>query len=103
MIELKNIIKMFSETVVAVNNISLKIEKGETLVLIGLSGCGKTTTLKMINRLIEPDSGDIFINNTNISKVDPITLRRNIGYVIQDIGWILSHRNVSFSIFHFWF
>lgn len=70
----------------AVNNLSFKIMEGETLVLIGTSGCGKTTTLKMINRLIEPTKGEIEIDSKDVSEYNLIELRRSIGYVIQSIG-----------------
>ena len=66
--------------------ITFEIKEGEFAVLIGPSGCGKTTTLKAINRLIEPGSGSIYINGEDISKIDPVKLRRSIGYVIQQIG-----------------
>lgn len=75
----------------------LQVEEGEPLVLIGTSGCGKTTTLKMINRLIEPTSGSIFVNGADISRVDPIELRRNIGYAIQEVG-LFPHMTVAENI-----
>ena len=84
MIEIKNIVKTAGEKVI-LDNISLTIESGSFVVLIGPSGCGKTTTLKLINKLIEPTSGEIYIDGKAISKEDPIKLRRNIGYVIQNI------------------
>ncbi len=62
------------------------IEEGKFAVLIGPSGCGKTTTLKAVNRLIELNGGQIFINGTDITKANPVELRRTIGYVIQQIG-----------------
>ncbi len=87
MIVLENLKKKYSETDrPAVNNLNLKIGEGETCVLVGPSGCGKTTTLKMVNRLIEPTEGTIYINDKDIREEDPITLRRGIGYVIQEIG-----------------
>jgi osmoprotectant transport system ATP-binding protein len=70
----------------AVKELSLRINTGETLVLLGSSGCGKTTTLKMINRLIEPTAGFIEVGGENILKLDPVMLRRKIGYVFQGIG-----------------
>ncbi|MDP8248940.1 MAG: ATP-binding cassette domain-containing protein [Candidatus Tritonobacter lacicola] len=85
MIKLVDVTKSY-DGFVAVNGIGFVVKRGETLVLLGVSGCGKTTTLKMINRLIEPDSGDIYIDSDNIKHVSLIELRRNIGYVIQDIG-----------------
>ena len=84
MIEIKNIVKTAGEKVI-LDNISLTIESGSFVVLIGPSGCGKTTTLKLINKLIEPTSGEIYIDGKAISKEDPIKLRINIGYVIQNI------------------
>lgn len=85
MIEFKNIIKKYrSKTVI--NSFSLKVEAGQLVVFIGPSGCGKTTLLKMINKLIQPTSGKIVVNGSDISTVNPIELRRNIGYVIQNTG-----------------
>ena len=87
MIELRNIKKSFDdERSFAVSDISLRVEKGQLLGLIGESGSGKTTTLKMINRLKEPSSGTIKVNGGNILHQDAIDLRRSIGYVFQGIG-----------------
>tara|TARA_S200000501_G_scaffold4517_1_gene3920 strand:- start:408 stop:1175 length:768 start_codon:yes stop_codon:yes gene_type:complete len=87
MIELRNINKSFDdERSFAVSDISLRVEKGQLLGLIGESGSGKTTTLKMINRLKEPSSGTIKVNGGNILHQDAIDLRRSIGYVFQGIG-----------------
>src|SRR5947207_14484237 len=69
-----------------VENISFSIEAGETVVLLGRSGSGKTTTLKLINRLLEPTSGAVLIEGRKSTEWDPIRLRRRIGYVIQEIG-----------------
>lgn len=68
------------------DELNFDIRPEQFVVLIGPSGCGKTTTLKMINRLIKPDAGKIYINDEDITKVNPVTLRRRIGYVIQQIG-----------------
>ncbi|MGB9929641.1 MAG: ABC transporter ATP-binding protein [Methanosarcina sp.] len=81
----------------AVKALNLEIRGGELLILIGRSGSGKTTALRMINRLIEPDSGSISVNGINIKEFDPIRLRRNIGYVIQNIG-LLPHLRISENI-----
>ncbi|QKJ32477.1 ATP-binding cassette domain-containing protein [Mucilaginibacter mali] len=70
----------------AVDHISFEVAEGENLVLLGTSGCGKTTTLKMLNRLIEPTSGEIAIDGKNIMQQQPETLRRGIGYVLQNTG-----------------
>lgn len=78
--------KQYEDGHEAVKEFSLEVKDGEFLVMIGPSGCGKTTTLKMVNRLIEPTSGTIYIGQKDITKEDPVKLRREIGYVIQDIG-----------------
>ncbi|MCG4734448.1 ATP-binding cassette domain-containing protein, partial [Casaltella massiliensis] len=70
---------------------------GNLVAIIGESGCGKTTLLKMINRLIKPSSGKIYIDEKDISKIDPIKLRRNIGYVIQQTG-LFPHMTVRENI-----
>ncbi|RXT03548.1 ABC transporter ATP-binding protein [Ammoniphilus sp. CFH 90114] len=86
MIEFKDITKKYDDGTVALKGINLTINEGELVTLIGPSGCGKTTTMKMINRLVESSSGQILVNGQDISKVDPVSLRRDIGYVIQQIG-----------------
>ena len=96
MIEIKNIVKNAGEKVI-LDDISLTIESGSFVVLIGPSGCGKTTTLKLLNKLIEPTSGEIYIDGKPISKEDPIKLRRNIGYVIQNIG-LFPHLTIKENI-----
>jgi osmoprotectant transport system ATP-binding protein len=96
MIELKNISKTFGNTQ-AVKNISFSVKGGETLVLLGTSGCGKTTTLKMINRLIEPSSGEIFINGENIKTIQEEKLRLGIGYVLQNHG-LFPHYTIAQNI-----
>ncbi|MFJ4373664.1 betaine/proline/choline family ABC transporter ATP-binding protein [Pseudomonas japonica] len=89
MIELQNLSKTFQSNgkeVKAVDAVSLTVNEGEICVFLGPSGCGKSTTLKMINRLIEPTSGKVLINGEDTTGLDETTLRRRIGYVIQQIG-----------------
>ena len=85
MVVFEGISKSFGNTTV-IQNLNLTIERGQFAVLIGPSGCGKTTSLRMINRLIEPSLGKIMVDGQDISKVNPVDLRRGIGYVIQQIG-----------------
>lgn len=92
MIELKNVCKSFdSGQNYAVEAVSFTVRKGELLGLIGESGCGKTTTLKMINRLAESTSGEICVAGENVMEHNPEQLRRNIGYVFQGIGLFPHH------------
>ena len=89
MIRLQGLSRRYSTahgTVTAVDDVTLEVSDGETCVLLGPSGCGKTTTLRMINRLVLPSSGKIFIAGRDTDGVDPVELRRGIGYVIQQIG-----------------
>jgi len=81
----ENVTKVYGRHV-AVDNLNLKVAEGEFVVLIGPSGCGKTTTLKMVNRLIEPTSGAIYVRGKNVRDISGVALRREIGYVIQQIG-----------------
>lgn len=96
MISFKNVTKKFGDFV-AVDDLTIEFKSGETIVLIGPSGCGKTTTLRMINRLIEPTEGSIYVNDTDISKIDPVELRRNMGYVIQQIG-LFPHMSIAQNV-----
>lgn len=96
MIEFRNIKKSYKNNVI-LDDFNLKIDKGELVVLIGSSGCGKTTLLKMINRLHDATSGEILINGKNIKDIDPIKLRRSIGYVIQQTG-LFPHMTVKENI-----
>lgn len=97
MLKFEHVSKVYKGKKWAVNDLNFEIEKGEFIVLIGPSGCGKTTTMKMINRLIEPTSGKIYIDGENILDMDPVTLRRKIGYVIQQIG-LFPHMTIEQNI-----
>ncbi|MFU0824631.1 betaine/proline/choline family ABC transporter ATP-binding protein [Clostridium sp.] len=96
LIQFKDVKKSYGDTVV-LDDLNLNIDKGEFVVLIGESGSGKTTTMKMINRLIEPTTGKIYIDGKDISKINLIELRRSIGYVIQKVG-LLPHMTVGENI-----
>lgn len=95
-IEYKDISKSYDEKVL-MNNFNMKIEKGEFIVIIGSSGCGKTTLLKMINGLITPDKGSVLVNGKDISNEDMIKVRRKIGYCIQG-SMLFPHMNVYDNI-----
>jgi osmoprotectant transport system ATP-binding protein len=97
MIELRSVTKRHRDGSVAVDNLSISIASGELCVLVGPSGCGKTTTLKMINRLIEPTSGQILIDDVDVLSLDPVQLRRGIGYVMQ-LGGLFPHRRVGDNV-----
>ncbi len=81
----------------AVQQVSFHVPQGQMLVLLGGSGCGKTTTLKMINRLIEPTSGRIAVDGRDVQALDPVQLRRSIGYVFQGIG-LFPHLTIAENI-----
>ncbi|MBP1041544.1 betaine/proline/choline family ABC transporter ATP-binding protein [Vagococcus sp. BWB3-3] len=97
MIEFKNVTKVFKGGKKAVDNVNISFEKGEFVCFIGTSGSGKTTTMRMLNRMIEPTSGQILIDGKDISKQDPVQLRRGIGYVIQNIG-LMPHMTIRENI-----
>jgi len=92
-IEFKNVTKKYSGNVTAAKNVNLKIEDGEFVCFVGTSGSGKTTLMRMINRMNVPTSGQITINGEDISKKNPVELRRKIGYVIQQIG-LMPHMTI---------
>lgn len=97
MIELKNVSKTFDNKTNVVDNLDIKINQGEFVVLIGESGCGKTTTMKMINRLVDVTNGKITIEGKDINTINPIELRRRIGYVIQKVG-LFPHMTVGENV-----
>lgn len=96
MISLEQVSKRYGKDV-AVDGLSFVVGEGELCVLVGPSGCGKTTTLRMINRLIEPTSGRILVAGTDVLEMDPVQLRRGIGYVIQQ-GGLFPHRRVADNV-----
>ncbi|MFD9823869.1 ABC transporter ATP-binding protein [Streptomyces violascens] len=93
MIRFEHVTKRYADGTTAVDDLSFEVAEGELVTLVGPSGCGKTTTMKMVNRLIEPTSGRIFLDGEDISTVDPVQLRRRIGYVIQQVG-LFPHKTV---------
>ncbi|MCT2590015.1 betaine/proline/choline family ABC transporter ATP-binding protein [Streptomyces sp. N2-109] len=93
MIRFEQVSKRYPDGTWAVNDLSFQVAEGELVTLVGPSGCGKTTTMKMVNRLIEPTDGRILLDGADISTVDPVELRRRIGYVIQQVG-LFPHKTV---------
>ena len=97
MIRLSGVGKTYPDGTVAVQELDLEVGRGELVVLVGPSGCGKSTTLKMINRLIEPTTGTIEIDGQDVTRQDPVKLRRSIGYVIQQIG-LFPHQKIVTNV-----
>jgi len=97
MIEFKNLTKRFPGGKIAVDSLNLTFNDGEFIVFIGTSGSGKTTSMRMINRMIEPTSGEILINGKNSKDMNAVELRRQIGYVIQQIG-LMPHMTIFDNI-----
>nr|WSZ97604.1 betaine/proline/choline family ABC transporter ATP-binding protein [Streptomyces sp. NBC_00857] len=93
MIRFEHVTKRYPDGTIAVDDLSFEVSQGELVTLVGPSGCGKTTTMKMVNRLIEPTEGRIFLDGDDISAIDPVQLRRRIGYVIQQVG-LFPHKTV---------
>jgi osmoprotectant transport system ATP-binding protein len=89
--------KEYPDGTVAVEGLDLEVHEHELLVLVGPSGCGKSTTLRMVNRLVELTSGRVLVEGADIAGIDPVALRRRIGYVIQDVG-LFPHRTVAQNI-----
>ncbi|RDG39525.1 ABC transporter ATP-binding protein [Streptomyces corynorhini] len=93
MIRFEHVTKRYPDGTTAVDDLSFEVARGELVTLVGPSGCGKTTTMKMVNRLIEPTGGRIFLDGEDIAAIDPVQLRRRIGYVIQQVG-LFPHKTV---------
>jgi osmoprotectant transport system ATP-binding protein len=97
MIRFEGVSKNYPGGVSAVSDFSLTVPTGSITVLVGSSGCGKTTLLRMVNRMVDPTTGSVFIDDTNVAERDPVELRRSIGYVMQS-GGLLPHKTVSENI-----
>ena len=97
MIEFQNVSKIYKGGKIAVDNVNLSFEKGEFICFIGTSGSGKTTTMRMINRMTDPTKGKILIDGQSIQDINPVELRRQIGYVIQSIG-LMPHMTIRENI-----
>lgn len=97
MLSIKNLSKVYAGGKKAVDNMTIDIESGDFIAFIGTSGSGKTTALRMINRMIESTEGEITIDGKNIKELNPVELRRSIGYVIQQIG-LMPHMTVKENI-----
>ncbi|MDO5737191.1 MAG: ATP-binding cassette domain-containing protein [Propionibacteriaceae bacterium] len=93
MIQFKNVRKEYPDGTVAVNDFTLDIPSHEVVVLLGSSGCGKTTLMRMVNRMVDPTSGTVSIDGEDVANTDPVKLRRSIGYVMQS-GGLMPHRTV---------
>lgn len=96
-IEFDNVTKVYDDGTVAIEDLSFSVEEGTTTVLVGPSGCGKTTTMKLVNRLEDPTEGTVSFEGSDIQSLDPIELRRSIGYVIQEIG-LFDHMTVGENV-----
>lgn len=96
-VEFRSVSKVFGDGTTAVNQVSFNIAPGQFVALLGPSGCGKTTTLRLINRLEEPSSGEILVRGQDVTQQSPETLRRSIGYVIQE-GGLFPHLTVATNV-----
>ena len=97
MIEFRGVSKVFADGTRAVDAFTLTIPARQTTVFVGSSGCGKTTLLRMINRMVAPSSGEVRIDGVDVSATNPVQLRRSIGYVMQNAG-LLPHFTVADNI-----
>jgi osmoprotectant transport system ATP-binding protein len=96
-IRLEGVSKVYPDGTVGVQELDLTFAAGELTVLVGPSGCGKTTTMKMINRIIEPTTGRILLGGDDVTRVDPVKLRRRMGYVIQNVG-LFPHQTIRVNV-----
>ena len=97
MIEFRGVSKSYEDGTVAVSDLNLVAPSGQVTVLVGSSGCGKTTLLRTVNRLVTPTSGKVLIDDTDVAERNPVELRRSIGYVMQNSG-LLPHRSIVDNI-----
>ncbi|HET9711750.1 MAG TPA: ATP-binding cassette domain-containing protein [Pyrinomonadaceae bacterium] len=97
LVQFHNVTFSLPTTANIISDLNLTVEKGETLVLLGESGCGKTTTLKLVNRLLTPSSGEVLVEGKPTTTWDPIALRRRIGYVIQE-GGLFPHFTIARNV-----
>jgi osmoprotectant transport system ATP-binding protein len=97
LIRLQHVTKRYPNGRVALDDLDLTIDAGELAVLVGPSGCGKTTTLRLINRLIDPTEGQVFVHGDDVATKDPVELRRQIGYVIQQVG-LFPHLTIGSNV-----
>src|SRR5580700_1962016 len=96
-IEFRDVVYELPNGQTLLTGLNLQVQRGETLVLLGRSGSGKTTTLKLVNRLLTPSGGEVWVNGAPTAESDVIRLRRSIGYVIQDVG-LFPHFTVERNI-----
>ena len=96
-IRLDGVSKRYADGTVAVHELTLDVRRGERCVLVGPSGCGKTTTMKMVNRLVEPTGGRVLLDGEDVMTLDPVQLRRRVGYVIQQVG-LFPHQTVHANV-----
>jgi osmoprotectant transport system ATP-binding protein len=96
LVEFRNVSYSVGATQI-LSDLNLTVDQGEIVVLLGESGCGKTTTLKLVNRLLEPSSGQVLVEGKATTDWDPIVLRRRIGYVIQE-GGLFPHFNITHNV-----
>src|SRR4051812_42498008 len=96
-VELRKVSKVFAGNIQAVDHVTLQIPQGRVVALLGPSGCGKTTTLRLINRLEDPTSGEVLVRGQDVRSQRPESLRRSIGYIIQE-GGLFPHWNVAANV-----